>query len=140
MNKISDNANRKFDETGKSLYPDNFSREKEQVQKRNLDLKRSLEERRRRKWCKFQHNALNVRQQKMERLISKLMEEALHKHKSNSNNRISSSRKKKKGVIFEQPDVPGKRESELSSVTLIERSKIKYTFQSETRNLLSRIF
>lgn len=41
VNEISDDANRKLDETVKSLYSHNFSREKEHVQKRNLDLKKS---------------------------------------------------------------------------------------------------
>lgn len=41
VDEISDDANRKFDQTVKSLYSHNFSREKEHVQKRNLDLKKS---------------------------------------------------------------------------------------------------
>ena len=44
--------------------------------------KRSLEERHRREWCKFPHNALNVRQQRKELLALDLVDEVLHKHKS----------------------------------------------------------
>ena len=102
-----------------------------------MDLKKSLEERRRRKWRKYRHNALNGRQQRKEILVSDLSDEALHKHESNSSSGISSSRKKKirrRAMIFEKADVIGESETELSSVILNRTVEDKVTFQSETES------
>ena len=63
------------------------------------------------------------------------MDEELHKHKNNSNSEISIGRKKKlrkKALIFEQPDITGESETDLSSVILNRTVKGKVTFQSET--------
>ena len=60
---------------------------------RNSDLTKSLEKRRRWKWSKFPHHKVTM--QKKEMLISDLVEGASCQHKSNSKNRISSSRKNK---------------------------------------------
>ena len=63
------------------------------------------------------------------------MNEELHKHKNNSSSEISIGRKKKlrkKALIFEQPDITGESETDLSSVILNRTVKDKVTFQSET--------
>ena len=63
------------------------------------------------------------------------MDEELHKHKNNSSSEISIGRKKKlrkKALIFEQPDITGESETDLSSVILNRTVKDKVTFQSET--------
>ena len=63
------------------------------------------------------------------------MDEELHKHKNNSSSEISSGRKKKlrkKALVFEQPDIIGESETDLSSVILNRTVKDKVTFQSET--------
>ena len=63
------------------------------------------------------------------------MDEELHKHKNNSSSEISIGRKKKlrkKALIFEQPDITGASEIDLSSVILNRTVKDKFTFQSET--------
>ena len=40
VNEMSNDTNKKFDKTVKSLYPHNFSKLKEHVQKMNLNLKK----------------------------------------------------------------------------------------------------
>ena len=51
--KISVSADLKFQEIIKKKHPNNYVKEKELVEKRNLKLKRLLEERRKKKWHKF---------------------------------------------------------------------------------------
>ena len=66
------------------------------------------------------------------------MDEVLHKHKSNSSSGISSSKNKKsrrRVMIFEQPDVNGESETELSSVILNRTVENKVTFQTESHPL-----
>ena len=69
--------------------------------------------RHRRKWRKFPQNVSKVRQHRKELLNSYLVEEALHKHKSNSNNGILSSRNKElrgRSMIFQKPNAGGESE------------------------------
>ena len=78
---------------------------------------------------------MKVRDPRKEVLISNLVEETLYEYKINSSSGISSSRKKKlrrRAMIFEQPDVTGESETELSSVSLNKIFEDKVTFQSET--------
>ena len=92
---------------------------------------KSLKERHCRKWWKFWHNDLKVRQQGKEVLISDLVEKALYKHKSTSSKGISRSSKKKlrrMGMIIEQSNVPRKSETGLSSVSLNRTVEDQATF------------
>lgn len=59
------------------------------------------------------------------------MGETLHKQKSNSSSGTWSSKKKKlrrSEMIFEQPDITGESETELSSVILNRTVKDKVAF------------
>ena len=100
--------------------------------KRNLDLKRGWKERRRRKSRQFRHSALNVRQHRKELLVSDLVDEALHNHKSNWSSGISSSQRRRRAMIFQQTDATGESETELNSVILNRTVEDKVTFQLET--------
>ena len=60
------------------------------------------------------------------------MEKALYKHKVTSRKGISSSSKNKlrrMGMIFEQPNIPRKSETGLSSVSLNRTVEDQATFQ-----------
>ena len=54
---ISVSADLEFLESIKKEHPNNYVKEKELVEKRNLKLKRLLEERQRKKWHKFRNCA-----------------------------------------------------------------------------------
>ena len=86
VNEISNDANKKFDEKVKVLYPHSFSeRKKKHVQQSNSKYKKSLEERRRRKWLKFRHKAMKVTQRN-EVLVSDVVEKALQENQRKRNN------------------------------------------------------
>ena len=60
-------------------------KEKIHVQQSNSKHKKSLEERRRRKWLKFRHKAMKVTQRK-EVLVSDVVEKALQENQRKRNN------------------------------------------------------
>ena len=73
------------------LYPLSFREMKKQVQQRNLKYKKSLEERRRRKWLKFRHRVMKGRKQRIEVLVSDVVERALQENQRKQNSVLSSS-------------------------------------------------
>ena len=86
VNQISNDANKKFDEKVKVLYPHSFSEEKKHVQQSNSKYKKSLEERRCRKWLKFRHKAMKATKKRKEVLVSDVVEKALEENQRKRNN------------------------------------------------------
>ena len=123
-------------------------KEKKHVQQRNLKHKKSLEERRRRKWLKLRQNVIKVRKQRKEVLLSDVVEKTLQENQHKWNNLLSSSGKKKlrrRVMVLEQQGIPlienmattvnspKEHETILSSTSFIRTAKDKVSFISETR-------
>ena len=93
--KISESA--EFQEIIKKEHPNNYVKEKELVEKRNLKLKRLLEERRKKKWHKFRNRVPFPEKRRSNNLLmSDYRENALNKTKANGTNETISKKRNKK--------------------------------------------
>ena len=92
-------------------FRENYAKEKELVEKRNLKLKIVLEERRKRKWHKFRNRATVPEKKRINNpLLSNYIENALNRTENNKTNPLDSNMKKKKlrrrAMVFTNSGIP----------------------------------
>ena len=125
-------ADSEFLESIKKEHPNNYVKEKELVEKRNLKLKRLLEERQRKKWHKFRNCASAPEKRRDNNpLLSDYIENALSKTKGNeTNDTLSKKRNKKlrrKAMEFTNSGIPQLNDSNnkhSSSLSINERNQL----------------
>ena len=108
---ISTSADTEFRERIKEENPENYAKEKELVEKRNLKLKIVLEERRKGKWHKFRNRATVPEKKRSNNpLLSDYIENALNRTENNKTNQLDSNMKKKKlrrrAMVFTNSGIP----------------------------------
>ena len=95
--KISESADSEFQEIIKKGNPNNYVKQKELVQKKNLKLKRILEERRKKKRHKFRKRVPAPEKRRSNNLlVSDYIENALNKTKANGTSETISKKRSKK--------------------------------------------
>ena len=89
--KIWKSANSEFQESIKKEQPNNYVKEKDLVEKRNLKFKRLVEEKRKKKWHKFR-NLVPAPEKRRDNnpLLPDYIENVLNKTKSNETNETTS--------------------------------------------------
>ena len=97
VQKVSYRADSEFQEIIKKEHPNNYVKEKELVEKRNLKLKRLLEQSRKKKWHKFRNHVPAPEKRKSNNLlVSYYIENALNKTNFNETSETISMKKTKK--------------------------------------------
>ena len=125
-------ADSEFQESIKKEHPNNCIKEMELVEKRNLKLKRLLEERRKKKWDKFR-NCVSAPEKRRGNnpLLSDYIENALNKSKGNETNETISKKRNKKlrrrAMEFKNSGVPlldDSNDKHSNSLSIIEKNQL----------------
>ena len=121
-----------FLESIKKEHPNNYAKEKELYEKRNLKLKRLVEEGQKKKWHKFQ-NCVSAPEKRRDNnpLMSDYIENALNKTKGNETNETISKKRNKKlrrsAMEFTNSGIPllnNSNDKHSSSLSINERNQL----------------
>ena len=130
--KIWKSANLEFQESIKKEQPNNYVKEKDLVEKRNLKFKRLVEEKRKKKWHKFRNLVPAPEKQRDNNpLLSDDIENVLNRTKSNETNettsKIRNNKLRRRAIEFTSSGISLLNDSNVkhsSSLPISERNQL----------------